>query len=116
MNNSSLESKLKSVRVPERGEEYWEDFPSRVRLRLRQARSLPPAQENSPAQLFCKWGLSFAGIILLLLVLNQPLKAASQAVFKKEHSLQQQLTTLPAHLKILMADEHGLDYLVADKE
>ncbi|MGA2871257.1 MAG: hypothetical protein ABSF34_19105, partial [Verrucomicrobiota bacterium] len=43
-------------------------------------------------------------------------KAASTAVFQKERTMRQQLAALPRHLRILMADEHGLHYLIADKE
>ena len=35
MNLADLEARLKSVRVPERTEEYWNDFPARVRGQLR---------------------------------------------------------------------------------
>src|ERR1035441_2235736 len=38
MNDFDLESKLKSVPVPERTDEYWYDFPSRVRVQLRRER------------------------------------------------------------------------------
>ena len=37
MNNFDLDAKLKSLRVPERTEEYWNDFPSQVRVQLRRA-------------------------------------------------------------------------------
>ena len=35
MNDFDLEAKLKRVLVPERSEEYWSDFPSRIRVQLR---------------------------------------------------------------------------------
>jgi len=38
MNDLDLESKLRSVRVPERPDEYWDDFPSRFRVQLRRER------------------------------------------------------------------------------
>jgi hypothetical protein len=37
-------------------------------------------------------------------------------MFQKEKTVRQQLAELPRHLRILMADEHGLHYLIADKE
>jgi hypothetical protein len=60
--------------------------------------------------------VSFASVIIGLLVLGQPLKAASCAIFKDERMLRQQLTQLPNHLRVFMADEHGLHYLIAEKE
>jgi hypothetical protein len=47
--------------------------------------------------------------------LSQPLEAASNAIFQKEQSVRQQLAALPRGLRVLMADEHGLHYLVAEK-
>ena len=35
MNDFDLESKLKSIRLPARTEDYWEDFPAQVRAKLR---------------------------------------------------------------------------------
>lgn len=116
MKRSDLEARLRSIRVPERPAEYWEDFPARIRVQLPRNASLPPVRESTPAGLFWKWGLGFAAVILAGVALNQPLKAASQAVSQKEHSIRQQLATLPAHLQILMTDQHGLAYLVTDKE
>ncbi len=52
----------------------------------------------------------------LLVVLNQPLRAASSAVLQKEIALRHELNMFPKHLRILMADEHGMHYLIADKE
>ena len=116
MNDFELKSKLKNVPVPERTEEYWDDFPARVRSQLR--RPAPPTElrENWLPSFAWKFSFSVACLVIGLLVFNQPLKAASTAVFQKEKAVQQQLAALPRHLRILMADEHGLHYLIADKE
>ena len=116
MNDFELESKLKSVPLPARSEDYWENFPAHV------GRQLPrPALDvnftaNWLPQLAWRLGASCAGLVIGLLVLNQPLKAASGAIFKNEKIIRQQLAELPIHLRILMADEHGLHYLVAEKQ
>ena len=36
MNDSELQQKLKALPVPERTEEYWNDFPEHVSRQLRQ--------------------------------------------------------------------------------
>jgi hypothetical protein len=115
MNDFDLESKLKSVPLPERSEDYWENFPSQVRWRLRRTAPKPAAGESGFPRFAWRMGAGFACLVIGLLVLNQPLKAASCAIFKNERIIRQQLAGLPAHLRILMADEHGLHYLVAEK-
>ena len=61
-------------------------------------------------------GLGFACLVVGGLVLSQPLKAVTWTIFKNERILRQQLAQLPNHLRIFMADEHGLHYLIAEKE
>jgi hypothetical protein len=116
MKDFDLDAKLKSVRVPERPKEYWENFPAQVRFQLRHP---APSQEIRAAWLppfAWKLGVSLAGLVVGLLVLSQPLKAATGAIFQKEQFVRRQLTALPGHLRVLITDEHGLHYLVADKE
>jgi hypothetical protein len=116
MNNFDLEAKLKNVPLPERSENYWEDFPAQVRRHLRRTAPEREARENLFPQFAWKMGIGLAGLVIALLVLNQPLQAATCAIFKNERSIRQQLAQLPNHLRIFMADEHGLHYLIAEKE
>jgi hypothetical protein len=113
MNDFELESKLKSVPVPERSEDYWENFPSQVRRQLRRTTPEQVVRENRLPQFAWKMSVGFACLVLVLFVLDQPLKAASGAIFKNERIIRQQLAELPNHLRVFMADEHGMDYLVA---
>ena len=46
MNDFDLEAKLKSVPLPERAKEYWENFPTRVRWQLHRAAPKSAIQEN----------------------------------------------------------------------
>ena len=116
MNDFDLDAKLKSVPLPERSEDYWENFPSQVHFQLR--RAAPPLQidESWLPRFVWRFGTSLACVLIGLLVLNQPLKAVSCAIFQQEHLIRHQLAALPGHLRVLMADEHGLHYLVAEKE
>ncbi|MGD1088414.1 MAG: hypothetical protein ABR955_06775 [Verrucomicrobiota bacterium] len=116
MNDFELESKLKSVPLPERSEDYWENFPSRVRLQMRRTTSQQEVREYRLPQFAWKMSIGFACLIAGLSVLDQPLKAASGAIFSKERIIRQQLAELPGHLRVFMQDEHGMHYLVAGQE
>jgi hypothetical protein len=116
MNDFDLEAKLKNVPLPERSEDYWEGFPAQVRRHLRQTAPEREARENLFPQFAWKMGIGLAGLVICLLVFHQPLKAVTCAIFKNERSIRQQLAQLPNHLRIFMADEHGLHYLIAEKE
>jgi hypothetical protein len=115
MNDFELESKLKSVPLPERSEDYWENFPAQVRWQLRRNTLKQNVGESWFPRFALRMGVGFACLVTGLLVFNQPLKAASCAIFKNEQIIRLQLAELPTHLRILMADEHGLHYLVAEK-
>jgi len=116
MNDFELESKLKTVPVLERPENYWEDFPARVRVQLHRIAPQADLAEYGLPQFAWRLGASFACLAVGLLVLGRPLQAASNAIFKNERTIRQQLAELPHHLRVLMADEHGLHYLVAEKQ
>jgi len=116
MNDFDLEAKLKSVPLPERPEDYWENFPAQVRWQLRRSAPAPALRENLWPQFVWKMSAGFACLVFGLLVFSQPLKATGGALFKNEKLVRQQLAELPGHLRIFMADEHGLHYLVAEKE
>ena len=116
MNDFELKARLKSVRLPERTEEYWNDFPSQIRVQLNRAPAGPAISESWLPQLAWRFGAGFACLLAGLLVLSQPMKAASCAIFQKEQFIRQQLAALPHELRVFMADEHGLHYLVAEKE
>lgn len=116
MNHFDLEAKLKSVPLPERPEEYWEKFPTEVRFQLRRSQPESASRENLWPQFAWKLGTGFACLFIGMIALGQPLKAASGTLFKNERFIRQQLAQLPNHLRIFMADEHGLHYLIAEKE
>jgi hypothetical protein len=116
MNDFELESKLKSVPLPERSEDYWENFPARVRRQMRRTTAAPGIRENRLPQFAWKMSAGFACLVVGLFVLNQPLKAASGAIFNKERTFRRELTQLPDHLRMFMQDEHGMYYLVAGQE
>ena len=116
MNDFDLESKLKSVPLPERSEDYWENFPMQVRLNLRRARVESMPQNPWLPRLAWAGGFALAVALGFCCVQFQPLKAVSVALSKKETHLRTELAQFHAKLRVLMQDEHGMHYLIAEKE
>ena len=116
MNDFELQKKLKALPVPERTEEYWNDFPGQVSRQLRRPVAQAEADDRWQRRFAWRFAASAACLFVGLLVLNQPLRAASSAVVQKEIALRHELNALPWHLRMLMADEHGMHYLIADKD
>ena len=110
MNDQELTDRLKSVRVPARSAEYWEDFPGAVR---RQLDSAPVSSERArPLLPRLAWAGGLAYACFVFVVMPGPV----HTMLKTEKCFRHELAQLPAHLKMFMADEHGLHYLVTEKE
>jgi hypothetical protein len=116
MNDWELEKTLKGAPLPERPDEYWENFPAQVRWQLHRAAPESAGRTAGRPQLVWKAGFGLACLLLGLVAINQPLRAASRVLFKDEGILRHNLAQLPNHLRTFMADEHGLHYLIAEKE
>jgi len=116
MNDFELKLRLKNVPVPERPEDYWENFPAQVGRKLRR-RAVECTPRNPWLPRFA-WSGGFATVIALGIWLgqSQPLKAASYALFKDERQFRMELAQFPSHLRVFMQDEHGMHYLVAEQE
>ena len=110
MTDLELESKLKTVRVPERSADYWEDFPSQVRVQLRPVFNQPPRSRVWP-RLAWSGGLAFACALFAFVIFP-----AINVLSKNERTIRRELAELPHHLRAFMADEHGLHYLIADQQ
>jgi hypothetical protein len=114
MNDFDLESRLKSVPVPERSGEYWNDFPARVRFQLPRER-----RESAPRSVW-RPRLKFAGGLALALALiyvgerYQPLQAASDAITRHEQQFHTQMARLEKGARILVFNPHGMGYLLAE--
>jgi len=111
MNDFELESKLKSVPLPERTEDYWENFPAQVRANLRHATvELAPRNFWLPR---LAWGSGFAAACLVFTLSLWP---SVRVLVHDEKTFRHELAHLPKNLRTFMADEHGMHYLVADQE
>ena len=114
MNDFELESKLKSVRVPERPDEYWDDFPSRVRMQLpRERREFAPRSAWRPR---LAWAGGFALAVALVFVCVQfhPFQTASLAITKQQRQFHAQLARLDIGLHKLMLNTDGMGYLLTE--
>ena len=114
MNDFELESKLKSVRVPERPEEYWNDFPSRVRVQLpRERREFTPQSAWHP-RLAWAGGLAVAVALVVIFIQFHPLQTVSLAITKQQRHFHAQLARLDAGLHVLMLNTDGMGYLLTE--
>ena len=116
MNDFELESKLKSVRVPERPEEYWNDFPSRVRVQLR--REHPEFTPHCAWRPRLAWAGGFALAVALVFVCVQfhPLQTVSLAITTQQRHFHAQLARLDAGLHKLMLNTDGMGYLLTEAD
>lgn len=114
MNDFDLESKLKSVRVPERPEDYWEDFPSRIRVQLRRERREFAPQSAWRPRLAWAGGLALAVAFVFVCVEFHPLQTMSQAIAKQERHFKMQLARLDTGLHKLVLNTDGMGSLLAE--
>jgi len=119
MNDSDLDSKLRSAPVPSRGDDYWDDFPQRVRAQLRRP---VPVERTTPGAWWPRlaWGggIAFACLVASLLLWCGPGQLrheVSIAMFQNEKSFRE-FAQISNHLRVLLQDQHGLHNLVADQE
>ena len=101
MKKFDLESKIKSLRVPERDGEFWQTLPQRV---LARARAAPvPDSQASPLQ-FSLFTILNSKFILAALVAAFCLwqsrlpQAISHELLQNERQMRQALAQLPRHL------------------
>jgi len=114
MKDFELESKLKSVRVPERPDEYWNDFPARVRVQLRrERREFAPQSAWRPR---LAWAAGFALAVALVFVCLEfhPLQTTTTAIAWHEQHLRAHLAQLETGLHRLMLNTDGMGYLLAE--
>jgi hypothetical protein len=133
MNNSDLEKKLKSARVPERTQEYWDDFPQQVTRSLRTA--VPGSAGFQPAgsvdvetrrqdggapkwqpKLAWGFGVAFACLVIGFAIGHRHGKAEADsfALLQNEKMLHEVLTMFPNRVRAIEQDEHGVRLVLSD--
>jgi hypothetical protein len=117
MKNFDLESKIKSVRVPERDAAFWQALPQRVLART-QAAPKPPAP-RAPLR-YSLFTILNSQLALACLVLGFCLwqsrmpQAISRVLRQDEREMRQAIAQFHGRLDLLLRDEHGLHNLVQD--
>jgi hypothetical protein len=116
MKDFDLESKVKSVRVPERDGDYWEAFPRRVLAELRAVPAVRPARrEFVPGLLWCgRLALACLMVGFCLWQSRMP-RELSHILREDQKELRQSMAQFQVNLCRLMQDEHGLEKLVEDR-
>jgi hypothetical protein len=114
MNNSDLEAKLRSVPVPARTKEYWDDFPVRVRVQLHRRSPEASGRAAGPARFAWATSIAFSVTLILICAQHNPLRAASAAWEERQQGWEMKLARLDAGLHRLMLNTDGMGYLLAD--
>jgi hypothetical protein len=120
MNNSELDHLLKSVPVPERPADYWEDFPPSVTRRIRASQSSAlrrPGQRSSPRLL---WGLGFATACIAVAFIigfwrgrESGLSASQTAAMQKY--LREVEALFPNQVRAIVIDDKGPRLVLSEK-
>ena len=118
MNDSDLAAKLRSVPVPERSEEYWSEFPDRVRRQLPRVSASSAAAPRRNWRGPLVWSGDFALVAALVFVCLQyhPVQAAATVFIRQDRCFQAQLARLDAGLHRLVLDTDGMGYLLTETE
>jgi hypothetical protein len=112
MNDFDLESRLRSVPVPERSGEYWNDFPARIRVQLpRESRAFAPRNVWRP-RLQWAGGLALALALIWVGERFHPLQSASAAITKHERQIRMQAIRLETGMRTLVFNPRGMGNLV----
>ncbi|MGA3179935.1 MAG: hypothetical protein ABSF38_06295 [Verrucomicrobiota bacterium] len=115
MKDFDLESELKALRVPERGQEFWDAFPQRVLAQLRSAPAPQPVRRMAPPRLAWAAGLALACLAAAFcLWQSRTERAVCYAFLRDERELRRTIQHFPDHVRALMQDEHGLHRLIED--
>jgi hypothetical protein len=114
MNDLDLEAKLRSVPIPERPEEYWEDFPSRLRVQLRRrdATAAPRRPWRTPLIGLSNFALTAA--LVLICLQYHPVHAAAAAITQREKIFHGQLARLDHGLHRLILNTDGMGDLLVE--
>jgi hypothetical protein len=116
MNDFDLESKIKGLRVPDRDEDYWEDFPRSVVVELRRRPLEEPARRIFMPGLLRGARLALTCLMVGFCVWQSRMpREISHALRQNEKELRQSMARFENNLGRLMQDEHGLHKLIEDQ-
>jgi len=116
MTDSELISKLKSIPLPDRPAEHWEQFPSRVRMQLRRREPQRSTRRSwRPALIWC---VDIASVTALLVVCIhfQLVQTVSKTVNYQGFKFHQEIARLDISLHKLILNTSGMSNLLAEVE
>ena len=114
MKDADLESKLRALRVPERGEDFWDAFPQRVIGQLRASSVERPVRRSSPVRSWAA-GAALACLVAGICLGQSPVpKTVCRGLVENEKELRRTVWQFHSNVRALMLDEHGLHRLVED--
>ena len=118
MKEPDLEKTLKSARVPDRPEEYWESFPGDVLTRLRTTPRIHQTENRWRPRLAWGFGVAFACLAIGFAI--GQCHAGTQAsdpyaLLQNEKVLREVLALFPNRVRAIVQDEHGLQLVLSDK-
>lgn len=117
--DSDLEKLLRSAKVSERSNGYWERFPGRVLFRLRTAE--PPLETRRGVLM--GWGLGFAVVCLMIgfgighwYGIPQGGSTTESPLVQNRKLFQEVAAMFPNQVRAIISDEHGVRLILADKQ
>lgn len=115
MNNDELDQLLRATRVPERGADYWADFPAQVTAALARGRA---ASSTSTRRSRLVWPLALAAacaVLAVVLVWRPGARGAnSVAWLKDQRALREVLTLFPHRVRAIVKDAHGVELVLSE--
>jgi hypothetical protein len=118
MNDAELDRVLKSAPLPQRPEEYWEEFPERVAREIRRAPKAEDGQSRSPWLPRLAWGLGLATACLIAgfwIGQRRGEVGATNGVLQNPKLITEVLAMFPNRVRAIVQDEHGLRLELADE-
>ena len=114
MNDAELTCRLKTAPAPERPGEYWDDFPSRIRVQLRRNRAEFAPKKAWRLRLACAGGFALGVVLTLACVEFRVPQAVSQAIAKQQRNFDARLARLDTGLHKLVLNTDGMGYLLTE--
>lgn len=120
MNDAELNRILKSAEAPRRSNEYWEEFPDRVRRQMN--RPLPPERRASHWLPRLAWASGLATVLVLAgFILGHQFAQTETAngnnqLLQNGKLIREVLAMFPNRVRAIVKDESGLQLVISDSE
>ena len=119
MNNADLDKLLKTARVPERGGDYWQEFPKRVLRCLNRARTPRVSRPRPQRAAAWAWGLGLAAACVaagFFFGFRQGRVGPEERQLAALQKIYREVAVLfPNQLRAIIIDEQGPRLVLAEK-